>query len=1461
MTNTHGTVRVSRQGDQSYHDAENLTLSKGSPGRLERIGGEIILYPSLNNSDTGSGTYYSDLVFNTGVWSCVGSIVTVVDGVEKLVEFWKDIGAAGLDSLIRVDGIIMAQNPYIGFGENLDLDENGDGIIFCTDGVLRPMFFDVRDLLSKSGTDYYYNTFDPKSNYIILSSPNNFPVFLGLITLGSELLDYQFTGTSVLKNGQYSYSVQYGTLLDEFSPWSHPTPLIPILQKNTPTSTKYTERGVYLGDPGEESSLGIKLVFRINNDSNYDFVRIKRTEYEGGIPVGYTPVSSVIIGTININPQQISTVIIADFGGDEGSISVEEDVGNTTTVDTAKALKYYNSRLWLFNTITPELSLNENIIKKYSDNSAIKPCLKGVGSDGFANVLNHVYGAGYMSGEKYGFAYIGFDSSVVKSFALQANDDDSGFLFPNRRKPMNSIEELVSDLDKPIAARMDGTIGKCFERYDNQFDIAIGAEVLDLVDGDDKHTLHPVAIDDIENDDGRTISGVYTTQDELTNQYGGYLTFNPKGYAQRKFTCGAALKGIDISNLPSWVTSVGIARTAPAQRVLFQGIGVYDFYYEGDSPKKYTNKLVFFSSDMSEGKGLLSTTDLSFIKNNCKIQLVSPVGYFPDLFNAGGFALYGSGGGSDSVIDLLLNANIIRDHDGSINAPDSTMGINNYVGFGIYRNHQTVLDGTGGNNFNFKEDSVVGNIEGSEGIIDIVNIRHCTSISEKSEWYGRGEWWEIELDKNIYYSTDVAHQYPYDFNEAKQAHEPFYIINIINDSASIPTGESTSYIDTGTFIKIESVMHRVTPNQASEKLIDNLSIQLVDERWEDCYTGDFGSGFFVGKLYEQTVNGDIKVWVDESNIAVGTLNNLKTNIKLYGFAFWSGQGVTIHGFYKQRISGGIYYVDFNSLDVDNKYFKPLESSKILCRYDSSRPIRVFGGDTYVNDSVFAAIDLNKPEGDQYLPFKFPLPYMFYSLPSSLVWADQFFAPDPPPTFYDSSVSKLRQLLIRFISENRFNNAFDYEVFDDVLVSNDRFFPKINYIPRPDPSYTDDEMGDIWTDDVSVSYKTSFPQENTIWRYGGFRFNPVSNSDLLHKLNINIYTKTPTTVTITNKKNKRVLFSRKSSQDSSLGFRSLIQSNYYDLNYDGGEIIAAEQAEDESGGTLYLFTDHGVVILVVDKRLISSVQGDPDNMILSDESTIVTGEYWVSKQVGVDMAMRKSIQSIGSGIIFSNGLDVYLVSGGKIEPIAGTYYDEIRKWIGMTGYSYGSVYDIKNRQYWLSAMHPDLRTKNFVFDLDTKNWVGKYTNSFSKLVSKKDRLIGSGSRVRPGQITTYQLNYPASSTIGLDRIETKLVSAFIPYTEYPASDIIGRDAIKEFRKLRLESQRVPELVKFYKNVDDYEAGISFSQITGADFKNYINFESWISGGKQNPGKSVVIEIIDSEYDDVWIDFMSVQFKKK
>ena len=284
---------------------------------------------------------------------------------------------------------------------------------------------------------------------------------------------------------------------------------------------------------------------------------------------------------------------------------------------------------------------------------------------------------------------------------------------------------------------------------------------------------------------GRGPSSNENTYDDITqmNIMGTVDTVsdNVGQYGSNVSTIGLRIGGIDVTKLPSNVKSFSIVRTPAAGRVVCQGIGMYSlteqvFGSTNPSLVKDLNKLWFYSPELDPIIGNTGGIyeDIKANPGDYQIQLIAPCGFFSDFYSS--FAI-----SPDCVYQDMVSMPICG---AGANArpmfpPDSAA--TNYISFGKWRNTN---QGAG---------------------IDATltfNISLAQDVSHGKN--SRVPYLELTLDRNIYYSANVQNHYSSNA-DAKAFHEPWYIINIIQNK-NVPNNNINSYNDIGHSIRLESIL-------------------------------------------------------------------------------------------------------------------------------------------------------------------------------------------------------------------------------------------------------------------------------------------------------------------------------------------------------------------------------------------------------------------------------------------------------------------------------------------------------------------------------------------------------------------------------------------------------------------------------------------------------------------------------
>jgi len=610
----------------TYVDAQNMRpfSMEGDAGALKKINGEIEKFPNVDNKCANPLT--TPLA---GDWKCI--LTQEVN--DNIIEYWADRSGAE-NSLIRINGLIVLQSPDfpLVFDKPLQHSKNEScigGEVYISDFNSPPMIFNVEDLLKNSGqlggtcSDKYFDGFDVRQFTVNLDKPTDHPVFIELPLIGqtgsSNVGKLTTFGTLGLPVGSYQYAFRFVTAQGDRTQFSVLTPLIPVPKALSTASTQFPSIKTF-GAPAAPSvatGRGIKIRFRVVNLQDFVSVEVKRIKYNAETGIGFVP-DAELLGTIPIEKDEIQIHEVIDFDGVTTTITDEEDTEVMSAIERAKGIRYFNNRLFLMNVEFGKRDLETEAQNSFltlnGDN--IFPVKENIGQDGHGDTYNSTYFKHYLDGERYGYAANFYDNRGERTFAVPITGADN-FQIPNRRKVASSNTIDHSYRGTVQAANTDGSVTQTHEVFDlkntvNKQDKCSFKNILD--DGDKRNGK-------IGNSHGCPDSGLATnligdsctstvatcrvrgknigyepyrptTQNDSDNTGHDYrvnidvqlkplpgtdqlASYNPKGFAPNYFATGVAIPGIDISKLPNWVQAFSINRTAPAGRVITQGLGFY----------------------------------------------------------------------------------------------------------------------------------------------------------------------------------------------------------------------------------------------------------------------------------------------------------------------------------------------------------------------------------------------------------------------------------------------------------------------------------------------------------------------------------------------------------------------------------------------------------------------------------------------------------------------------------------------------------------------------------------------------------------------------------------------------------------------------------------------------------------------------------------------------------------------
>lgn len=1420
----------STQANGLYLDAHNARPNSvdGNSGSNEKIQGEEILY----TNDKGLSDY-----------KCIGSASVN----SYLVEFWAPRLGSGAGICV-INGEVCLKSTLFDLKPDypLQLDKNESPLneeVFITDNRAVPYIFNVKDMWDskQAGSQKYFTAFDPLFFQVNVQSPLDRPVFVELINVG---------GGGGLPNGQYSYQIRYATTEGDRTAWSVHTPLIPVMESLSSDSRCYPWVKTFGGQPNPTSktSFAPKIRFRVTNIYNYDFIEVKRTPYNKGAGLDFVPLGT-IVARIAIDKQQISYVDYIDPADSNVDIALTEadESFQLAEVETAQTIKYFDRRTILGNV---KLASKESSLEftKNENNKRAWPVIDKMYKAGHKDPWNHVYRKAYMGGEKYGFGVVGFDGVGTQGFVEKYTDFED-YQYPNRRDGVASETDVHSRDGLVLAASTTlHKVNKTHEVFDlsdptyktNACDFKniirsgkitglTGSRTTSSVKEDcdedngeiENHgtkvsgglvtcsyqPFHPVRQTDpnVTGHEYTVNTKAYTSADESTcaSDSGHSKDYRPNGFSPDYYAHGMMFNGI--KNFPKWMKAFSIVRTPAAKRVVCQGLGFYALtkakYKTVGSASlagKEQNKFWFYSPDIEQG--IVSSDTLNDIidnPQNYKIQMVSPLGFYSEIY---GFEDNALACNRDRMIDMITYVRMIRDNQDPSNinpGEDTSMGTQSggfcYPDYDKYRNVTQNPNVFGG-------DPNGGNKKFS-----------LAAVRRKAE--GRGQFIELELTENVYGKASTGGSSNRHFNDAglKDFTEPMYIINIIRDGAEIRDLQAQGYKPTDHYQKIESIIGRHNGDSYQKFL-------LVDERWEDCIpTPLYGQyGYLADRyIYVKKPNGSYEKWLNVTYKPAYFVSSVETAIINFGV-----YGSDIKGVYKHNNIGGVNR--FFEIYFYHPAIKPEAEDLIIVKYDDRAPIRVYGGDTFVGETIFAPIDAQadakSDAAETQFAFGIGFPYFKYKLnPRYYTVRKAGAALNAVQDAVNAKLGYIRQMCAMFCVESRCGVHLAYN-----SEYPNQFFPLINYVIRPN-RWDDDK--NIMDNGVFQDYQDDYgSQEETQWKWGGFRFLQQINPDYSCELPIRYFSKPTIGFVERTKYYTRIMWSlpRAINVQNSPGLRTFPVNNAFDIDDNRGEIKFLYDDTTGQGENLYAITDRGICMLLTKKSILSDLNSGEIAYMAADG--FIRAQYWINKEVGMPedfwrTAVSNYVPAAGDqgdesrikALFFANRDSVFRMIGNVVTDIGRQgYYKKIRTPLKNVFPTRGSfltaAYNKLYHEYWI---YFEYENKCFVWGQKDNRWYGTNGFSFDKFTSRGNTLFGHRN------LETYELN--KGYVMNNEYVKFVLTGATSPEQKFG----------KEFIEIRINSSEMPTNVEFRKELD----GPKLCQLTPAKqgslyMKDYNGFRGHI-----------------------------------
>jgi hypothetical protein len=1321
----------------NYIDADNMrpNAMDGDMRSLKKINGEEMLYPNLdNNCQNGDNQPLS------GNYTCIG----MIEISNRIVEFWADRDDVE-PSIIRIDGLIVLSSTDFPITTSfpLQLEKNEScvgGEVFITDYNNEPMLFNIEDLLKNSGqlsgvcSQKYFTDFNLNEHILQLAQPADHPVFVELVN----------TAGAGLPVGYYQYSIRYATTDGDRTAWTVATPLIPVVRSNSTDSVEHPGWRTFTeaANPSGCTSWSIKIRFRVVNLGNFDFVEIRRQRYDSESAIGTNPVVEILDpagSVVDVVDGEVSVREYTDGCNTPIKETVTEDdpTDVMAAIKRAKTLRYFNNKLYLMNVEYASRNLDGDFTQQERNNKKMYPTVQALGKQGHNDAYNLTNYKSLPTGERFGWGIVGFDSRGEQSFASPITGADpssnsySNYLMPNRRD-VPSSESIDTSYEGMVkAARVDGTIDESFEVFDLADAVAktdkcqfknileVGSKALSKInisgctpvtDGSSSaigyEPYHPIDEDDV-NDSAHEFIVNTEVNDGSTDR-----DYRPQGFAPSYYALGMALDGVD--DLPSHVQAFSVVRTKRADRIVAQGIGIYKMntgvfnsppFGNGTLVTKDTDKLWFYSPDLDANLTLDGDVVSQFkaaAAGDYTVQLVSPLGFFTEMYDGEQNTI----ANRDRGIDIISYARILRDKTGlnaTININESSqMGTNdpdgyNYVGHGKWRNS----DAPWAN----------GNVS--------FNLDNVTEIID-----GRGIYYELDLNNSIYTHPTIGGTGDHKFNDSglKNWNEPWYMVNIIQEGRQIEDQNITDYQETGHYQKVDAIIGISDQSDAQ-------TFQLVDERWEDCITDLVTSGGSQLNTAFSTLDRFILIrdsdgierrWINVTYKSSGQITSILDDITANGFALITNGSDTfnVYGIYvhkndsnenkffdiklgKQSVSDETG-VAFATLDAYNAaLFVPLTDQQVKVKYDKRIPIRVFGGDVSLGESIFSPLDRQSTnDGDSavgavgHFVFNAGFPYYKHQINDRVYIVKRTSGVDRIQDSNYLQMDLIRQLCVEFTCESKVNMQFKFG----------SSFPLIYYVMRPHRWNASTPATNIFAD-----YFTDYPNENDSWIYGGFKYSPTINTDYSQESIFRNHKNFPQVgFEEQNLYCTRAIWSlaRGVNVQNAPGIRTFPVNNFFDLSDDQGEIKYAFDALTGKGENLYAITENGVALLLTDKRILHEVSGNELATVGATGTEGVLKQLWITKKIGMNSEMWRSAAEDTNTLYFANANSVYRLQDnvvadiGRIKYHSKIYNSRLKNIASGYDDDVTAAYDTLHNEYWLQSGRDArdllITSENFLF---------------------------------------------------------------------------------------------------------------------------------------------------------------------
>jgi hypothetical protein len=250
--------------------------------------------------------------------------------------------------------------------------------------------------------------------------------------------------------------------------------------------------------------------------------------------------------------------------------------------------------------------------------------------------------------------------------------------------------------------------------------------------------------------------------------------------------------------------------------------------------------------------------------------------------------------------------------------------------------------------------------------------------------------------------------------------------------------------------------------------------------------------------------------------------------------------------------------------------------------------------------------------------------------------------------------------------------------------------------------------------IYPEYNDDYPNEYLNWNHGGLSTPASVNYDYEKTIPIKSYSEPKSGSNEILSLKKRIHWSTQNVPGYEAN-KVFIPLNVYDLKNDkASQISILYDQFSERGSNLYVITDRGAGMLLVDKQMITTAEGN-NLTILSQDSGLIKGEVWLSNSIGCpgerwrgksEGAVKLPNNIVASILVFPSHDDIVMLTNNNFVQIADNMRQTLvnaLEAVDLTGdfvTKLYSVIDEGENKLWMN-----IGDNTFAFNFDINNWDG------------------------------------------------------------------------------------------------------------------------------------------------------------